>query len=166
MAIEQDMKKFRLKVERSLNELTSQSNLSPIATDLTEIIRRRTRLGYGVEKTGQPKQKLQPLASSTVRSRARKKSHGALSEKTSPKKSNLTETGQMLDSLRGRAINKLIEIGPTGDRNKKLTAYHQLGNAKLPKRRFLNLAREDIRQLTAVMQDRFSIILEKVFGKN
>lgn len=166
MAYDEDLKKFNKKVEKALDDLTNSKNLSSIANDLAFVIKRRTRLGYGVEKSGDNKEKLAALKTSTVASRKKKKKKGNLAQETSPTKSNLTESGQMLNSLQGRAINKMIEIGPTGDRNKKLTAYHQLGNTKMAARKYLNLAKEDIKQLTATMQDRFSIILDKVFGKN
>jgi phage gpG-like protein len=167
MPADEDMNRFRAKLEKSLATLISQQTLSPIAIELKNIIQRRTRLGSGVEESGQPKVPLAPLAPSTRRSRKYKKGLGKLSELTSPNKSNLTETSQMLGSLRGYARKNAtagtIDIQPTGDRNRKLAAIHTLGGPKLPKRPFLNLSAQDIKQLTAVLQDKFSEILEKIF---
>lgn len=167
MPIEEDLKKFKEKLDKSLNTLISQQTLSPIAIELKNIIQRRTRLGSGVEETGQPKVPLAPLAPSTKKARKYKKGLGKLSELTSPNKSNLTESSQMLGSLRGYARKNAtagtIDVQPTGDRNKKLTAIHTLGGPNLPKRAFLNLSAQDIKQLTAVLQDKFSEILEKIF---
>ena len=167
MGYPEDMEKFRKLIDTSMKELINQQTLGPIAIELKNIIQRRTRLGSGVEQTGAPKTPLAELASSTKKGRARKKELGLLSDKTSPNKSNLTETGQMLNSLRGYARKKAdagtIDIQPTGDRNKKLAAIHTLGNPELPKRRFLDLSLQDIKQLTAVLQDKFSEILDRVF---
>lgn len=168
MGYEEDLKRFRSNVEKSLQELTSNKTLDLISKKTAEIITRRTRLGSGVEETGARKTPLAKLASSTKKSRSYKRSRGQLSDKTSPNKSNLTETGEMLDSIKGRAINRMIEISPTGQRNKRLAAYHQLGRTSptiMPSRKFLNLSFEDIRQLTAAMQDEFTKILNRVFGK-
>lgn len=163
MSIEKDLKAFNDKINAALNDLTKKPALTPLATGLADTIRRRTRLGSGVEVLFAKKTALAKLAASTIVGRKRKKKAGTLSDKTSPTKSNLTETGQMLDALEGRAMNQLIEIGLKGDRNKKLAGYHQKGNSKLPRRPFLSLGAEDVKQLTASMQDKFSEILRRVF---
>lgn len=167
MPADEDMKKFKAKLDKSLEALITQQTLGPIAIELKNIIQRRTRLGSGVEESGQPKVPLAPLATSTKQSRKYKKGLGKLSELTTPNKSNLTETSQMLGSLRGyakkNATSGTMEIKPTGDRNKKLSAIHTLGGPNLPKRPFLNLSAQDIKQLTAVLQDKFSEILDRIF---
>lgn len=163
MSVESDLKAFQEKIERALNQLTSNATLAPIANDLSEIIRRRTRLGKGVDVTGGDNVKLKDLATSTIRSRLSKKRRGLLSEKTAPKKSNLTETAQMLDSLKGRAINQLIEVKPTGARKGGLTNIQVAAYNEEKGRKFLNLSKQDIKQLTAVMQDSFNSIVNRLF---
>lgn len=163
MPADEDMKKFKAKLESSLQFLTNQTTLSVVAIDLKNLIQRRTRLGFGVEDSGTPKKKLVPLAPSTIKSRQYKKGLGKLSELTNPPKSNLTETAAMLDSLKGTAKKGVITVEPVGDRNKKLAAIHTLGGPNLPARPFLNLAQEDIKQLTARLQDKFSEILDRIF---
>jgi len=167
MPADEDMKKFKAKLDKSLDDLISQQTLSPIAIELKNIIQRRTRLGSGVEESGQPKVPLAPLATSTKQARKYKKGLGKLSELTSPNKSNLTESSAMLGSLRGYARKNAkagtMEVKPTGDRNKKLAAIHTLGGVNLPKRAFLNMSAQDIKQLTAVLQDKFSEILDRIF---
>jgi phage gpG-like protein len=69
----------------------------------------------------------------------------------------------MLNSLVAKTKNEQIEIEPVGTRNKRLAAYHTEGNSKLPIRPFLDLSYEDVKQLTAKMQDSFSKILVKYF---
>lgn len=164
MSFESDLEAFKKKIDQALKKLTSNQNLTPIAKDTEEIIRRRTRLGKGVDQSGGPNVALKALATSTKASRKRKQKRGLLSEKTSPNKSNLTETAQLLDSLKGRAINQLIEVKPTGARkgsklsNSKVAAYQDSAG-----RKFLNLSKQDIKQLTAVMQDSFNNILNSIF---
>ncbi|RTL05197.1 hypothetical protein EKK58_08595 [Candidatus Dependentiae bacterium] len=168
MSYEKDLQKFARQAEKAIDELISSKTLTPIAQKAAEIIKRRTRLGQGVAASGEKKKALAPLADSTKLSRKKKQKRGELSDLTTPNRSNLTETGEMLESLEGRAINKLIEVSVKGDRNKKLAAFHTLGRSSptfMPKRPFLNLAMEDIKQLTAVLQDEFTNILNKVFKK-
>ena len=164
MSFESDLNNFRRKIEQALAQLTSNSNLQPIAKDLEEIIRRRTRLGKGVDVNGGPNVPLKALKKSTKRSRKYKQKRGLLSEKTSPNKSNLTDTAQLIDSLKGRAINKLLEIKPTGGRkNSKLTNIKVAAYQEAAGRKFLGLSKQDIKQLTAVMQDSFNEIVNRIF---
>lgn len=165
MSVKDDLTKFKERIIESLEQLTSTKELGPIATDTAEIIRRRTRLGSGVESTGAAKSPLAKLKQSTIAARTRKKKQGKLSDKTSPKKSNLTDTSEMLESLQGRAINGLISVAPTGERNKRVAGYAIQGSATRPKRKFLDLGKEDIKQVQVKLQDRFIKILDSVFRK-
>lgn len=164
MSFNDDLQKFKKNIDKALDELTSNKNLGPISKDLEEIIRRRTRLGKGVDVSGGDNTALKALKESTKASRRYKKKRGLLSDKTSPNKSNLTSTGQLLDSLAGRAINKLIEVSPQGSRkdsklkNAEVAAYQESSG-----RKFLNLSKQDIKQLTAVMQDSFNDIINRIF---
>lgn len=163
MPVEEDINKFKLKVEQALKDLTAEDNLKTFGQDLRDIIVRRTRLGYIVPSTNAPKEKMEALAPSTKKQRKYKQKKGDLSDLTSPNKANLTLTGEMLNSLTSETKQGVISISPKGDRNKKLAAYHQEGNSKMPSRPFLDLSYEDVRQLTVKMQDAFTKILDKIF---
>src|SRR4051812_22970465 len=112
-----DFGPFQKNLQKSLEKLVSKSELDPIAQEMAQIIKVRTRLGYGAKANGESKQKLAPLKDSTIAGRKRKQKAGKLSNATAPTKSNLTDSGAMLDSLKGRAVNQLIEIRPEGERN-------------------------------------------------
>lgn len=125
-----------------------------IAKDAAEEIKLRTRLGYGVTRGGAPKQPLKPLASSTIENRKRAKIAGRLSQLTTPTRSNLTETGQMLDSLvgdspaAGKAIVRLKGTREGGLSNEKLAGFHQSGTGNMPARPFLALTDLQIKRIT------------------
>jgi hypothetical protein len=61
------------------------------------IIKKRTQLGYGVPSTGASNTKLKPLSEKYIIKRA----NSDINENTTPKKSNLTFTGDMLNSIMG-----------------------------------------------------------------
>lgn len=159
MSFESDLKSFRDKLDKALDELVSPKVLKEIGQFEADLIKRRSRLGSGVPKDGGAKVKFTELAPSTVVSRRKKK----LASETTPKKSNLTESGQLLNDLVSKIEGRSTVIGHTKDRNKRIGAFHQTGGPKLPQRRYLGLAKEDIKQITAIMQDKFTDILNKLF---
>lgn len=109
--IETAMKRITNGVEASLNVAQMQK----IGEFACTIIARRTRLGGSVKEEGAGRGRLQPLSGEYVD--FRKEYKKALSPLTSPGRSNLTMTGQMIDSLKVvRAYLKKVTIGPTGDR--------------------------------------------------
>lgn len=107
----------------------------------TNLIKKRTREGFGVEN-GQPV-KFAPLAPSTIRKRQTK----TLSSKTSPRTSNLTETGQMVDSLKWRVENNKIVIFFTNDSSSNKETYARVGSNNRPARPFADLTDEELRKL-------------------
>jgi hypothetical protein len=89
------------KLNQILDELLSKASMKDLAESVREDIVKRVRLGSGVDKSGGKAQKLKPLSAPYVKWRRRNKS--SLSKFTSPKKSNLTKTGHMLDNLEAKA---------------------------------------------------------------
>ena len=159
MSAESDLKKFQAKINKALDQFSSNESLQSIGDFTADIIKRRSRLGYGVPVDGGPKAKFQELAESTKKARNSKK----LSAETSPNKSNLTETGQLLNDIVAKIKGRETIIGHTKDRNKKIGAFHQTGGGNLPQRRYLGLAKEDQKQRAARLQDIFNDILNKLF---
>jgi hypothetical protein len=116
---------------------------------LAEDIKKRTRLGYGVENNGDEKEKFKPLKSSTKESKKRHQAKGQLSEYTSPNKSNLTDTGRMTENIKGKGLTPTSgEVFVDGERNKEIAGYHEVGGGRLPKRPFLHADRLQIKRLT------------------
>jgi len=89
-------------MQKAIDAALHRSKMKENAELMAKLIKERTRKGGGVKKVGGNVSKLRALAPSTIASRRRKKLHSA----TSPGKSNLTETGQMLDALYGVGIKK------------------------------------------------------------
>jgi len=93
------------KLDRLVASARSKSAMKRLAEGVAEQIRKRTRLGYGVDRSGAKQTKLKPLKSEKyIRRRQIARKGGELSGNTSPKRSNLTFTGQLLDAIKGKAL--------------------------------------------------------------
>jgi hypothetical protein len=108
-----------LNLEHTIKNTINDNLMRRLGQLAVDMVRQRTRLGYGVESFGGPQQKLKPLAPRTVDNRRKKQLHGD----TSPRKSNLTATGELLDSIDFRISGGKIEVFITGPRNQKITEY-------------------------------------------
>jgi len=69
-----------------------------VAKAAVELIKKRTRLGFGVKNHGDTKKKLKPLSKEYRAQRKRNKPTGP----TTAGKSNLTKSGDMLDDLKAK----------------------------------------------------------------
>lgn len=104
-------------LREALPAIKDAKNMRKYGEQAASMITLRTRLGDGVERDGAEKAKLRPLKPQTVKSRARAKDQGKLSELTTPQRSNLTRTGQLLDSVQvTKAAYGSVSVGPKGSR--------------------------------------------------
>lgn len=154
------LKKIMERIQDVVDEIMSPKEMTALAAEALEIIIRRTRLGYGVPENYGRKEKFPALSEKYIE---RRKVSKNLSGQTSPKKSNLTNTGQFLDSIgiknprRGR-----INIAPDGTRddglkNSDLKVYledrHQ--------RYFLYLSELEFNQLVRIYRKTYGDLLKK-----
>lgn len=184
---------FAKKLIAATQELGKSSNMQKIGEAAKDIIKKRTRLGYGVEATGEERVSLKPLSndykeyrkelgktkkakmkasqlkagesvklSKKDKKRASSESNIRLSDATSPTKSNLTLTGQMLDSLTARASEGSVSIKASGSRNDGKTNEDVAGYAEDGGRRFLDLAKGDLNQLRVLLSNIVDDILKKL----
>ena len=126
-----------------------------------DMIVTRTRKGFGVARTGGNRKKLARLSKSYID--FRKKNRRRLSRLTSPTKSNLTFTAQMLDSVKILKSNdRGFEIGSSGRRSdgKRNADVSRWVSAKRP---FMNLGRKEITDLTKFMEKEFRDRIKKQF---
>lgn len=88
------------KIDQALNP----SFMKKVGESLADDIVRRTRLGYGVPENSDKREKLAPLKESTKQNRKRNKNK--MTGPTNANKSNLTFSGQLLDSLTTKSKEK------------------------------------------------------------
>lgn len=105
------------RLEGVVEETINQKAMRPLGEFIAELIRKRTRLGYGVDRDYGQKTKLKSLKASYKKFRGYADEAGFLSSNTSQGKSNLTLTGQLLDSYGIIKVSRsLVAIGPKGTR--------------------------------------------------
>ncbi len=122
MAKRVDTKRLRDAIKNALPDITKASQMRKYGELAAGMIKLRTRLGSGVAYDGADKQKLKSLKPSTVDRRSKLKEAGRLSGETSPRKSNLTQSGQLLDSVQvTNAGVATVSVGPKGGRDDGLT---------------------------------------------
>lgn len=166
MSLKTDLDKIEKKLKDAIEKLKTPTRLQEIGDFSADLIRKRTRLGYGVDSTGSEKQKLKPLSDSYKQQRAGKisfitkkakrgnviipikpKQKPELSESTTASKSNLTNSGQMLDSIKAKVSTNKVSIKPTGSRKNSLLNNLEVAEFVSKDRPFNNLSNKEIKQL-------------------
>ncbi len=189
---------FRKKFEIAIKELGTSSNMKKIGDFAAETIKKRTRLGYGVNATGEDRVALKPLHPEYILYRAQteerksKKTGKALKVRnvkgqeslsgnfakslhkqnknkeklntalTSVSKSNLTYTGQMLDSLKATATQDSVSINVSGQRRDGQSNEEIAGENEDRGRRFNDLAKGDLNQLRIFLSNIVDGIMKKL----
>ena len=161
-------KHFASRLSDLLELSVDKKRMAALAEEARVIIVRRTRLGKGVfgESDGTLGQikykavKFEPLSTGYVRWRRKNKPTGP----STPAKSNLTFTGEMIDSLRVTDVKKRqATIEPTGKRNILLAGVHSVGDPErnLPQRPFLGLSALDDKKLVRFYRRTFGDLVRR-----
>lgn len=164
MSAKQDLSKIVDRIRKATKAAISQKALRPLGDFAVGLVVVRTRLGYGVDTVGGERSKLKPLSSTWKSARAFYADRGLLSGLTTVNRSNLTFTAQMLDSMQVvKAAAGSIVIGPRGYRVDPLSkgkSNEFVANAVAKGgRRFNNLSRLEIGQLTRFYRNTFGDLL-------
>jgi hypothetical protein len=160
------------KIEKAVDDNLNVEALGQLGVEAVNIVRKRTRLGYGVKKEFGQREKLADLSPRYVESR---KMFAGLAAYTSPKKSNLTRTGQMLESLGVTVRGSTVIIRPEGTRtdglrNEDVARWNQEGaigqrrDGSLwvrPERVFLNISGNEYNKLLRFYRKTFGDLLRK-----
>ncbi len=159
MASKVNTKKFETYMAKLFEEFGSTKTLREVGEYAADRIAKRTRLGKGVDQEGGEPFPLKPLSEGYVKGRRRRRD--GLDTTTSPKKSNLTYTGQMLRALQVlRVLPYQVIIGVKSTKR----AGSDLNNSEVAgfvskDRPFLNLSKAElngIQSLIRKIMDRFS----------
>lgn len=143
-------------IEKDARQPAVMKGIGEFAVNL---IVKRTRLGYGVDRPMGSKAKLRSLSPNYIKAR---KASARLSGTTSARKSNLTFSGEMLESVKVIKISRgVISIAPTGvhkggEKNAAIALY----NARRG-RTFLNISELEFRQLLRFYRKTFGDLVKK-----
>lgn len=146
MAFENEYQSFLLRLNRSVEEMRSPEIMRAAGEKMADIVKVRTRLGYGVGQNLGTKAKLKALSEKYIKYR---KDHSKdLYSETRSGKSNLTFTGEMLNSI--KVVDAKVggvSITPTGMRaDKKDNEDLAKWNTKRG-RPFLYISSSEVKQL-------------------
>lgn len=164
------IKRAGLKATKAVDNGVGKA-LDILEREIPEQIKKRTRLGGGVQTVnnegfGGRRTKLDSLSESYKKKRKLYKSN--LSSQTSPSKSNLTATGQLLDSIKSRKRpGDKLDFKVTGSRRKELDGSksnktnEQVRKYVEEKREFLGLTNAEVNKFTRLARK----IIEKELSK-
>ena len=161
--VEKDLSGIIAKLRQLFSQQIGKESLQKIGNEVSNMIKVRTRLGYGVKSDNTARDKLKPLKPATVKSRVAKKKAGELSSLTTPKRSALTETGQLLDSIGVISIsNGRVTIGPKGARTGSTLTNEKLAEYVTEQGRpFNNLSDKEIKKLIIFFKREISLLIAK-----
>lgn len=137
MKVDKFKKVFKSILEAAAKALQQQPEMDKYGEKAADLIKKRTRLGYGVDKQGGTKKKLKPLSQSYKKHRQRHRPSGP----TSAGKSNLTSSGNMLDSLKSTPKKGKASVGFFDKTNADKAEYVS------EDRPFNNLSKAEIKQI-------------------
>jgi len=155
-------KAFNKNTKKIMKELSK--SMPEVGEMIEASVKKRTRLGYGVDGNYKSKSKLAKLTDQYKKHRKRLKKKGKLSKDTSPAKSNLTKSGSMLDKLSTK-INKkkyTVQVKPSGAdsdgvSNKKKSVWVSKD------RPYLYLSTPEIKRITKLLRKELDKIVNKIF---
>lgn len=134
-----------------LDQLTSKENLSKLGEVAAEMVKVRTRLGYGC-RDGK-KEKLNPLSPGYIKQRRKK----PIPSSTASTKSNLTLTGEMLDSVIYQVDGKELIIKFSNINSVKKAEWVTLGD-----RPFMELTKQEVKRVSDFLADIVTELSKKI----
>jgi len=146
VAVKRDLKKVQNRLFAAIKRALNRKELTEIGRMAINMISARTRRGFGVAQAGSKSRPLKKLSAGYIA--YRKKSSKLNTALTSPGKSNLTFTGQLLDSLIVREVDVEKQKVFVNANNRKRKGGKT--NAEVAEfvsqqgREFLNLSRSEI----------------------
>lgn len=155
-----DLKSILGKLSKTVQETVDRVTMQKVGDFTALLVVKRTRLGYGVNDNFGDKKKLAALSINYVKSRKK----NGVDSTTSPKKSNLTKTGQMLKSVQAKYKAKgVIVIAPTGTRsdgesNVDIAKYNA---ERKPSRVFNRVSRLEFQQILRFYRKTFGDLIKK-----
>lgn len=155
----QDINKLARNLRRGIGQSTSKVAMKMLGEEAIKIIVKRTRGGFGVKRTGAPSNRLKKLSPSYIEYRKTQR----LDRTTSPGRSNLTFTGQMLRSMRVKSnSDRKVTWGPNRRRRKGGVTNEQVGEYVSQVRPFNFLSKREITKIAKLLDKILSSNLSKV----
>jgi len=166
---EQKLNDLAKKTETLINEMAKEGDFNFLLDEVPRIIKVRTQLGKGVSENGG---KLAPLKRlENERYRELRKTSDKLSSNTTPGRSNLTATGQLLDAIRGdrsgtefRFFFQSKRTTDLSGRTSKATNQDIVRGQEAQGRPFFFLAKTELTGLSRKIRDAITGRISRLFN--
>lgn len=154
-----NIENFVKKMNEDIAKLTTKEHLQSVGEFIANNIKKRTRLGYGVNDNLQEKVKLKKLSPEYIEFR---KKFDQLHSFVTPRESKLTLTGSMLDNLKVKSIqgNK-IKIGPVGYDDFGVSNSNKAYYQEVQGRIFLRLSFQEVKQAREFWLGKYFALLKR-----
>lgn len=129
---------------------------------MADTLRIRAQLGGSVESLGAKKKPFKKLSPGYIEQRRKSKN---LSNLTSPGKSNITNTGQMIESISGKGKSSGFDIILSGSRNDGLTNDQVADFVEEGGRPFLNFSDIELKKIARLLEEQLVDEITKKLGK-
>ena len=141
---------FKRIITDALNKVADKETMQDLGEAASELIKKRTRLGYGVDTPEGSKKRLKPLSDPYKKKRKKDKPTGP----TTPTRSNLTSSGKMLDNLGPvKPTNTSVSIGFSDKEQEQKAEWVS------EERPFNNLSKSEVKQI----EQELVAVAEKAF---
>lgn len=165
MAKIKGLDKFKDTLLKAIDEVRKPSNMQAIGEETARRIKVRTRSGKSVTANDTQPVPLKKLSDNYVLQRKKDKKKGKLADSATPRRSNLTRTGQMLDSLSVTSKKHgSVKVGATGNRKEGNTNKNVAGYVS-DSRPFLNLSTPEINGITKLIREKLDEQIKKLLTK-
>lgn len=154
MKVEISAKEYTRKMKELAKIIRSSAWKKECADFVINMIRTRTKLGYGVSETGGTKKKLKALSPSYKKFRKLNPPKG---EFATPDTSNLTNTGSMLNSITGKITSEGIQMDLKNNEEREKAMMNSING-----RDFMLLSKAEQKQLEQFMKKRLLAEFKKI----
>ena len=160
MSTTRDIEKIVRKLRRGVGTSVSKRAMRILGQQMIKLIVARSRRGLSVERTGAAERRFKPLSGQYVRFRS--ENRFKLDRTTSPAKSNITFTGQMLRSMTVKSnSDRFVRIGPNRRVRRGGITNERLAQIVSRQRPFNNLSKKEISKLLDFVDKNLQSILDK-----
>ena len=140
-------KKLEIQIKAVIEGLIKKSTMQEIADLSKNLVVQRTGKGFGVNTPEGKKVKLKGISESYKKERKRLRKQGKLSGDTTPQKSNLTKSKQMLDSVDAKASTAKATVFLNNPQAKNKAEYQSAQG-----RAFMNLSKAEVEKIKKLIE--------------
>lgn len=142
-------KKLNIQINALIEGVIRRETMSEVGELVRDLVKSRTKKGFGVAEPEGKATRLKGLSESYKKRRRTLKKQGKLDQSTSPTKSNLTQTSQMLDSVKSKASTAKAEVFLDNEKAQRKAELQANDN-----REFMNLSKSEVNKIKKLLEQK------------